>query len=848
MQKVNKQIAHSTILFLTVILLLSCSRKNDKFLNRKFHATTTKYNVLYNGNNAFESGKEGLITSFQDDYWSILPIERLQITDEINLTGKSKNTDFQRAEEKAVKAIQKHGMYIKGREKNPQTAEAYLLLGKSRYFDQRFVPALEAFNYILYKYPNSTIINQAKIWREKVNVRLENTELAIKNLKRLIEKEQLSDQNKSDAYAMLTQAYLDNKHRDSALTTIKIAATYAKNKAVKGRLHFIKAQLYHDLEKQDSAALAYDEIIALKRKTLWVYYINARLAKARYFNTETGDHETHLEALYKLTKNIENKSYLDKIHHTIAEYYSAIEKDSLAKTQFNASIVFASKDTYLKSKNYRALAAYSFEERQYKSAEAYYDSTLVNLKKNSKEFRLFKKKKDNLKDVITYEDIATRNDSILQLLSLSEKERIAYFETHIATLKAVEKAKKEKAEALEQTNENLAAGGFASENISAAAGMFYFYNPTTVAYGKESFRKQWGERALEDNWRRKNKSIVSIEEEDFEELPVEEKELLAINDKHTVDFYLNKLPVTAQEKDSITNKRNKAYYQLGLIYKQKFKEYDLAIDRLGKLLSFEPKEQLVLPTKYQLYKTYILQGSDKAIALKQDIIKTYPESRYAEILKNPQANLADKEGASLILYKDIYQKFEDNEFELADRQLADVLPKLEGDEMLPKFEWLKAVVLGKMDGVSAYKKQLNYIALSYPNSEEGKAAAAFMKKGISKLEHLKLVDNTKGKRFKLVIAFPRNDNNTQEFKETLDDYLNTSSQNYLTTSEDYYNRTHKFIVVHGFITSELVALFHEELSKKIKTTPEEYEAVSSENYKVIQLHKKWAAFKNRIKN
>ena len=90
------------------------------------------------------------------------------------------------AEEKASKAIQKHSMDIKDEERNPETDEAFLLLGKSRYFDQRYMPALEAFNYILNKYNESDKLNEATIWREKVNIRLENEELALKNLKRLI--------------------------------------------------------------------------------------------------------------------------------------------------------------------------------------------------------------------------------------------------------------------------------------------------------------------------------------------------------------------------------------------------------------------------------------------------------------------------------------------------------------------------------------------------------------------------------------------------------------------------------------------------------------------------------------
>ena len=199
------------VVVLSAIFVTSCSRKKDRFINRNYHAVTAEYNALYNGYLALEEGKQSLNDAYTDNYWDILPIERMQIIDEITLPGQSKNENFNRAEEKAVKAIQKHSMNIQGKEENPQMDEAYLLLGKARYFDQRFIPALEAFNYILYKYPASDKINQAKIWREKTNIRLDNDELAIKNLKRLIDREKLSNQDVADATAMLAQAYLNTK-------------------------------------------------------------------------------------------------------------------------------------------------------------------------------------------------------------------------------------------------------------------------------------------------------------------------------------------------------------------------------------------------------------------------------------------------------------------------------------------------------------------------------------------------------------------------------------------------------------------------------------------------------------
>ena len=127
---------------LILSIVSSCSRKKDRFLNRSWHSVNTKYNVLFNGNVALESGKNTVITAYKDNYWEILPVERLQTTDAIVLGNKAKNPSIELAEVKAVKAIQKHGMNIKGKEKNPQIDEAYMLLGKARYFDNRFIPAI----------------------------------------------------------------------------------------------------------------------------------------------------------------------------------------------------------------------------------------------------------------------------------------------------------------------------------------------------------------------------------------------------------------------------------------------------------------------------------------------------------------------------------------------------------------------------------------------------------------------------------------------------------------------------------------------------------------------------------
>jgi len=66
-----------------VMLITACSTKKNAFVNRNWHAVNTKYNVLYNGNLAFEKGRDELRQTYKENYWALLPVERLQVTDEV---------------------------------------------------------------------------------------------------------------------------------------------------------------------------------------------------------------------------------------------------------------------------------------------------------------------------------------------------------------------------------------------------------------------------------------------------------------------------------------------------------------------------------------------------------------------------------------------------------------------------------------------------------------------------------------------------------------------------------------------------------------------------------------------
>ncbi|WP_400075843.1 tol-pal system YbgF family protein [Winogradskyella sp. R77965] len=855
-------------LFCLAFVAQSCSRKKDKFINRNFHALGTKYNVLYNGNLALERGKEGVNDAFTENFWELLPVERMKLEEDIFLPGQSKNADFDRAEEKAIKAIQVHGMNIDGKEKNPQIDEAYLLLGKARYFDQRFVPALAAFNNILNKYPTSDKINQVKIWREKASIRLDNNEGALKKLKRLLDEEELKDQDLADAKAALARAYINLKHKDSALMELGIAAEYTKLKNEKARYHFIRGQLYNEFGKKDSANIEFDAIIDMHRQIPRAFYINAHLQKSNNFDTTEGNLIEFQEYLTELEENRENRPFLDKIYYRIAEFHRNETSDSLAEAYYNKSLRKTTSDKYLKSLNYETLGNMYFDRNVYKTAGAYYDSTMTAMVQNSKPFRVIKRKRENLDDVIYYEGIAQTNDSILNIIKLPKDEQLAIYAEYAENLrqKSLEE-QKEKEEAIEkQQNQSARAANVNQRSIRSPGnppGMarnpqskddnggnssFYFYNPTTVAYGKNEFLKLWGDRKLQDNWRLSDQraSIATTNTDGEVKDLVEDK-------RFNPETYLATLPTKQSEIDSIAKERNFAYYQLGIIYKEKFREYQLAKTKLEKLLENNPEDRLILPSKYNLYRIYIELGLNrKAEVAKSDIIKNYPESRYAEILLNPQSELSKDENSPEAIYKRLYRQFNNEEYAEVIAEAEAQIKRLEGDDFVPKFEILKASANGRLFGFEAYKQGIDYIALTYPNTEEGKKAQDIIKDAIPVLAKKEFVTDEKAQKFNVIYEF---DNNSGEdidaFIKILDEEVAKIKYFDLTTSKDVYDENTTFVVVHGLKSISGASGFAQILQSdekdkrgrpvKPKIT-KEYFAISSPNYAIIQRHKNLNAY------
>lgn len=722
-------------LFITSIcmLIVACSTKKNAFLNRSFHSVTTKYNVLYNGQVAFEQEKQQIDDSYDDNFWERLPIEPLKIEEQEivipELPGQKGGEEvaeealqgFEKAEQKAIKAIQKHSMDIANMERNKQIDDAYLLLGKTRYYQQRFVPALEAFNFILGNYTELTLRDETKIWQAKTLVRLQNEKLATETLDILLKDDTLPLKVIENAYTTKAMVYESLDSTEAIIKNLNEAVLYSVNSKLKARNLFILGQLYREQNNIDSSNIAFEQLINFK-KAPYRYIIHAQIDRAKnYSNTDST--ALVLKTLDKLIKNRDNRPYLDELYYQKA--LIEIENDSVndAIANLNSSVRAKDAKPFQQELSYEELGTINFNKADFKLAGSYYDSVLqLANNRNTKRIRRLTRVRKSLDEVILFEGIAQAGDSILTIAAMTEEEQTEYYQKYIDQLKIeAEEAKKNEEAALI----NAGFGSFNDDDsVDNSGGTFYFYNVQVAGFGMQEFKKVWGNRVLEDDWRLSDKQTVLNTNSKEDNILTTVENPIDDSKKFDLDYYLSRVPKEQSVIDSISLSRNDAYYNLGLIYKEQFKEYQLAADRLEKLLTLKPKKNLILPINYHLHKIYANFNIEKSNKYKEEVVTNYPDSRYATIILNPDEAFSfdSKKETPEGVYNEIYCRYDFHHYEEVLTRSEKAIMQFEDLPIIPKFELLKAYALKQTKGIEAFKKAIDFVALSYPNTDEGKHA------------------------------------------------------------------------------------------------------------------------------
>lgn len=786
-------------LFLVLILFVftNCSTRKDRMMNRAYHQATTKFNVLFNGEEAIRSGIVAEVLSHQPNFWDQLPVEPFPLIDLFSLEVKE-NPSFTRAEEKAVIAVQKHSMLIGDQQRNTQIDEAYMLLGKARFYNGRYLQALDAFNYVIDQLPNANSRRNAQIWKAKVFLQLLQEQRAAAIFLELIDQNELTVSEYVEVYAHLAKAYIALNQPEKATKPLYNAAAGVKDKALQARYYYLLGQLHDNLEHKDSAALAYQSVINLNRRIPRIFWIHAKLNQ---LNTNQLDLESTQKAYKKLTKNEENKKYLDKIHFSHASYSLSHFDTIAAKNLINASLRTNTKDKMLKGLAYETMGEVFFDENQFVTAGAYLDSTLNVLEPKTRRFRKITRKRNKLNDIIKYETNRQTSDSLLALMTKTPEEQASIFTRYIADLKEADSLQKQQQQQKQQQS---------TANTSFFDSEFYFYNSAMRSRGESEFFRIWGNISKTDNWRYANQqaeteTIVDTATETEQKI----EKAVEVDPRYMLETYINQIP-PPEARDSLVQVRNTAYFDAGLAYKEQFAAYLQAKDRLLTLLSFD--SDYTLPSLYHLYQIEEETGGAKALTYKNQIISEYPNSQYAAILQNPEA----AEGA-LARFEERYtlleERFKAQAFEEVIDQSFDAILSLQDENLRSRFSLLRAHAIGRLDGIAAYERALSEVALAFPNQKAGEEAS----RRLLEVRDLKPKEEKEGERYLVYFVFDRADHElTQNLqKRVAEIIMQQGLQSSVKATIDIYDRNTEFLVIQRFTSEEQATDYRNYLLKNI---------------------------------
>ena len=791
----------------------------------------TMYNVLYNGNMALEKGQKELAEKRKDNYFEILEVEPEVRSQNYNLKGEG-NALFDRAEEKAIKAIQRHSMVFDGKQKNRKIDDAYMLLGKARYYNGRYIPALEAFNHLLTNYGETNQRYNAAVWREKAHIQLGREQLAVTALEKILQEEQPKRKERATLHAVLAQAFINLEQYPRAILALKQASLETREKPKRGRYLFIIGQLYEHLQQQDSAQAYYQRTIGLNWNIPRRLWVEAQLGKARTQTLSPEEKEAYIKKLHKMEKLYEHKDLLDLIYFQHALFLEGENKPKGAIQYYSASLVKNKDNEGLRQRAHERLGELYFKDKKYPLAYAHYDSTLVYIPKNTLEHLYMRRKRDNLAQITTFENTIAKADSLSRIMKLSPSEREHYFQQHIDSLK-----QSPSSGAITITDFGRTT---TSEQHPHSQEGFYFYLPQTVAYGKQLFRQQFGDRPLVDNWRWSNQLVA--------QQPTQQPADSLKIEKHSTQEYLSKLP-SSTEMEQLEKDRETALYGVGELYWEKFADGKLAQERLLRLLSLTQNDVLKEKTLYLLYKINEEKNPKEAATYKKRLLASYPNSEYAKPILGEQST-NEKELQSQ--YAQLKEQFAEQQYQQVLSYINSHKNQYKTSSEAPNWDILRAQAIARLEGKAAYIRELEAIVQEYPNTSQAEDIK-------DKLEILKAQDqkptfltDEQASSWKLVL--PALD---QQQLSQLKNYLEENGFAYLTLSQDVYDDKEQFTVLHGFMSRQMAEGFMQRINhyfqeknsavKKKKKDEEknqentmffkEFFVISSENYAILQVYK-----------
>ncbi len=708
------------ILGLLITLLAACSTEKNTWINRNYHSITAHYNGYYNANELIDQG----ITTYRDsrveNYYELLPID--PVPDEKEVPGMYPAIDT--AIVKCKKVIRNHSMPSNDRpakkkeEHNRWIDENWTTIGIANYYRRDYDGAMKSFKFVRRFYSNDPSLYVGELWMAKTNIatgNLTDAKFNLDNLDKAIAAEKQRKQEKPEKKSKFAkkkdkdetaiakvpkeirfdlektkaQLALVKDEKEEAIAYLEEAIKQARFKDDKARVHFILGQLYAEKGANEEAKKHFSEVV--KGRAKFEMSFNARLKRAFL---ATGDKVK--KELRKMIKDPKNSEFKDQIYYALAEVAFKEGNNDEAINYLHQSAFYSTTNTRQKGMAYERLGDFNFDKRNYVSAQKYYDSCAQVINEQYPNYEGIIGKSQNLAKLVVAVETANREDSLQRIAMMDESSREDFIKKVIKQKKeAEEERKRREAERLRelQDNENL----FVDQGSGSK---WYWNNAKSKLEGKEEFRRLWGQRENEDNWRRSQK----IPEANFNAENPEDENVVdtsaIVEDTLTVAHLMTFIPLTDSMMEASNKRLMKALFNSGRIYNEQLKEPEFANVQfkaaVDKNLQSDPYDLL---SAYQLYK--LAEGKDAVLAneYKQYILNSYPNSDYANYIRNPDFFILQKEREALAEkeYVRVLDRYERRLFYPVITKADQVIEEEKDNIYRSKYMLMKAMCLGELE-------------------------------------------------------------------------------------------------------------------------------------------------------
>jgi hypothetical protein len=761
-----------SILFL---LVTACSTEKNSFINRTYHGTTAKYNGLFNANQLLDQSLKSYRNTVKEDYHSVLPLTQLPNEEEVMGMYPAIDT----AISKCTKVISNHSMPTadepskKKIEYNGWIDENWIAIGRSLYYRRDYEGAIKNFEFVRKFFKTDPSNYEATLWiaksqleikdygNAKINLDLldvavkETDEInstkkklfggdkskvesgkkmskaAKKRLKKKNKKAKKSGKDKEDEKALFpkeirlefekTKAQLSllRKENEQASTYLDEALKFAKKKEDKARLHFITAQLAQKMGDTEKSKYHYGQV--LKYNAPFEMDFNARINRA--IAGGSGDPKIKKQLL-KMSRESKNAEFKDQIYYAMAEVAIQENKKEQGIIYLHRSTFYSTTNPRQKGRSYERLADLSFADKNYIKAQKYYDSCAKVMPENYPNAEGIRNKAARLKDLVVAVEAAYYEDSIQRIAQLSPKDQEVFANNVIKKMKEDDERRKAlESQKLKELQTVAAAVG--QEQISGNKS--YWNNSKLRTSGFDDFRKQWGQRENEDNWRRTDKIMVvpttieTAEDIAGTESGKEQAKKPTKDNGPTVEELLSKIPVGDSAIAASNERLVTALYDAGLIYKDLLNENTMAATQFEKVLAREIESNYKAMSAFQLYRIYETIDLSKANVQKEYLLTYYPNSDYSNYLRDPDFFVKRKmiEKLNEEDYVVVLERYNRGLYYPVISKADDVIETEKKNPFRAKYMLLKALSLGQLNvDKSPLVPVLKQLVAEYPNTPE----------------------------------------------------------------------------------------------------------------------------------